>query len=151
MKLKVEKVPIRTLRILEEDGWTVEKLAAANADELTGYEGIGAATAWRIIVAARRANKAERAERPVVIDPQWLTPPAGGQGSSLGPPCAGMRGLSLDPPPPPTLVELPMEALEAKFRALAPDEEMPAMSVRIKRTWLVKRIEELGGARGANL
>ncbi len=133
MKLKVDKVADRTLRILEVDGWTVKKLAAATAEDLTGYEGIGSVIAWRIIVAARRANKAERAKKPIDVDTGWLTPPP------------SAPGLSLDPPHPPTLVELPMAALEAKFRALAPGEEIPGMSVRVKRNWLVNRIKELGG------
>lgn len=132
MKLKVDKVADRTLRILEVDGWTVRKLAAATAEDLTGYEGIGNVLAWRIIVAARRANKAVRAKKPIAVDTGWLTPPP------------GAPGLSLDPPHPLTLVELPMPALEAKFRALAPDEEIPTMSVRVKRNWLVRRLVELG-------
>lgn len=81
--LKVPKVKDSVIQMLTEDGWTPERLAKAEAGDLTGYAGVGDVTAWRIIVAARRQVRATGAPvdrsklvaispAPVVYDP---TPP----------------------------------------------------------------------------
>lgn len=93
MDLKVENVKQHVMKVLARDGWTVEKLAKAKASDLTGYKGIGVATAWKIIVAARRADKERAQVAPPPMPTQWLTQAAPPRGIYTGP---------TGPPPPPT-------------------------------------------------
>lgn len=85
MDLKVENVKQRVMRMLALDGWTVEKLAQAKADDLVPYKGIGTATAWKIIVAARRADKERVQAAPPPMPEQWLTQSAPPRGIYTGP------------------------------------------------------------------
>ncbi|MEE9365435.1 MAG: hypothetical protein V3W44_02010 [Dehalococcoidales bacterium] len=93
MDLKVEGVRQHVMKVLARGEWTVEKLAKAKASDLTGYKGIGMATAWKIIVAARRADK-ERARA--------TSPPAPTQWSTRAMPPRGIYTGPTGPPPPPT-------------------------------------------------
>lgn len=93
MDLKVEGVRQHVMKVLARGEWTVEKLAKAKASDLTGYKGIGIATAWKIIVAARRADKERAQTFPPPPPVQWLTQSLTPRGTYAGP--AGS-------PPPPT-------------------------------------------------
>lgn len=135
--LEIPKVSKRILKMLDTAGWTIEKLAEAEPEELTVIDGIGNATAWRIIVAARRANRATKAESPVVVDTQWVTSP---------PPAEAPRGIYIAPPvkeEPPWLKDATVEEMEAKYLEMKPGAEIPPMSVRVKRNWLRKELTEL--------
>lgn len=91
MDLKVEGVRQHVMKVLARGEWTVEKLAKAKASDLTGYKGVGIATAWKIIVAARRVDKERAQAAPPPMPTQWLTR-AMPRGIYTGP---------TGPPPPP--------------------------------------------------
>jgi hypothetical protein len=88
MDLKVEGVRQHVMKVLARGEWTVEKLAKAKASDLTGYKGVGIATAWKIIVAARRADKERAQAAPPPMPTQWLTQamPRGIYTGPTGPP-----------------------------------------------------------------
>lgn len=92
MDLKVEGVRQHVMKALARGEWTVEKLAKAQAGDLTGYKGIGIATAWKIIVAARRADKERAQVAPPPPPVRWLTQSLTPRGTYTGP---------TGPPPPP--------------------------------------------------
>ena len=132
--LEIQKVSERILRTLEVAGWTIETLAAAKAEDLTVMQGIGPTTAWRIIVEARRKNRAAIAAKDVVFDPAWLTAPPAPPGLNMAPPTK---------PEPPWLKDMSVEDMAVKYQELVPGQEMPPMSVRVRRCWLRQRLTEI--------
>lgn len=122
--MDIPGVSERILKTLEKSDWTLDTLADAKPEELTVIPGIGATTAWRIIVGARRLTREKRAALPVVPDPRWLTP------------------ASPEPSGPRDLNDMSVDAMESTFRQLS-DEEIPPMSIRVKRVWLRNRLREL--------
>lgn len=132
--LDIPKVSKRILKMLDQADWTVEKLADAETEDLTKIQGIGTTTAWRTIVEARRMNKAAKAEEPVVMDGQWLTTPPAPPGLNLAPPAK---------PEPAWLKDMSVEDMATKYGELAPGQEIPPMSVRVRRCWLRNRLMEL--------
>lgn len=109
---------------LEKDGWTLEKLATATAEQLTRYKGLSVQMAWRAIIEARKLVHEHGLEISKPPSGPWLT----------------ITSLPVSPPPPPTLDDLEQEVLR-----LSPGEPIPAMSVRVKRIWLQNRLRELRG------
>lgn len=109
---------------LEKGGWTLEKLATAGAEQLTGYKGLSVQMAWRAIIEARKLVHEHGLEISKPPPGPWLT-------VVEAPP----------PAPPPTAGDLEQEVLQ-----LSPGESIPAMSVRVKRIWLQNKLRELRGS-----
>jgi hypothetical protein len=138
--LEIPKVSKRILKMLDTAGWTIEKLAEAEPEELTVIDGIGPATAWRIIVGARRLDRKRKKDIPVVPDEQWLVPWLGDPNE---PPPRGLYVAPPAKPEPPWLKDMTVEEMEAKYLELKPEAEIPPMSVRVKRNWLRRELTEL--------
>lgn len=74
MTIQIARLKAPVAEALEEEGWTVEKLAMASEKDLTPISGIGKYTARYIISQAREIINAQRYEYSVKADEQIEIP-----------------------------------------------------------------------------